>query len=299
MILRTFAPPSPLALAALAFVAAIGCSSGSDSGSPAQEHPTVIKPYIPDPSDASAAEDAPDATPAAAPIQGNPLCNASHFSGPCYPDDPANPKSCGPGPGGAAYNLQATLACHVVVVSAEQASANAVPGVMVEPTCSLPGAGSEGAPCTESTDCSATNECVGAGTCRRYCCGGDTACLPDEFCDTKPLVETPGTMVPVCMPIHACGLLDDSDAGTCSATETCAVVRDQNGSTGCVPVGSARAGESCETAYCGRGLTCIGTWTRHICYTLCHTGAPVECSSGQACMGELTVFPDPAFGICE
>jgi len=298
MIPRAVAASTPVALAALAFAVAIGCSSSGGNETSSGEHQTVDTPYTPNQSDASTADAAPDATPAAASHQGNPLCNASHFSGPCYPDDPANPKSCGPGPDGAAYNLQATLACHVTVVNAAAPSA-AGPGATVEPTCALPGASGEGAPCTQSTDCGTTTECVGAGTCRRYCCGGDSACLPNEFCDTEPLAQAPGTLVPVCVPIRACGLLDDSDAGSCSATETCAVVREENGATGCVPVGSARAGESCETEYCARGLTCIGTWAKHICYTLCHTAAPVECSSGQACMGELTVFPDPAFGVCD
>jgi hypothetical protein len=98
------------------------------------------------------------------------------------------------------------------------------------------------------------------------------------------------------MPLKPCRLLDDvGDAGTCAPSETCAVVWDENGTTSCVPVGEAHAGESCETRHCAAGLMCLGRQ----CLTLCHTANPVQCAAGQICTGGLPVFPDPLVGVCD
>ncbi len=257
---------------------------------------TVNHPYTSTPAEAGPSDASADATATALASQGNPLCNAARFVGSCYPDDPTGASGCGPEADGGTYAATATLACHVTVVDGGSADAGAV----VQPMCSVSGVGANGAPCAMSTDCAATNECVGTGTCERYCCEGDSVCPYNEYCGIQPLVDAPGTKVPVCMPIRPCGLLDQaSDAGACPATETCAVVRDENGTTGCVPVGPARAGEDCETEYCARGLVCIGTWGRHACYALCHIANPIECSSGQACTWSPALFVDTAIGVCE
>src|SRR5437868_13016014 len=54
------------------------------------------------------------------PLEGNPLCNASHYAGRCYPDDPITAQACAIAPDGSAdYDLDAgygdaAVSCHVV-----------------------------------------------------------------------------------------------------------------------------------------------------------------------------------------
>jgi hypothetical protein len=104
------------------------------------------------------------------------------------------------------------------------------------------------------------------------------------------------------MPVHpasGCQLLDPS---ACPATETCAVVRD-TGTTSCIAVGAAKAGDECETDHCGAGLVCLGTTGARRCYQLCHTAntstSGNECAATQQCKGGLPLFPDPSVGFCE
>jgi hypothetical protein len=86
-----------------------------------------------------------------------------------------------------------------------------------------------------------------------------------------------------------------SEGGTCAPNETCAVARFENGATSCVPTGNAVAGQSCVSDHCAQGLMCLGG----LCYTLCHTAAPVECSASQSCVGGLPLFADPGIGVCQ
>jgi hypothetical protein len=155
----------------------------------------------------------------------------------------------------------------------------------------------DGYPCAHPTDCAAGYECTGGGTCQRYCCDGNVVCPrspQDEFCDVQSLFGSPSTLVPVCMPAHPCVLLD---AQTCSPSETCAVVR-EDGTTSCVTVGTAGAGDECDDTHCGGGLVCLGGAGERRCSQLCHTGS-TECAAPQTCKGGLPLFPDPSIGICQ
>ncbi|HEY1693194.1 MAG TPA: hypothetical protein VGG39_13595 [Polyangiaceae bacterium] len=228
---------------------------------------------------------------------GSPLCYAGPSSA-CYPDDPSTAKACGLAPDGGAYSAtagydNATLACRVTPTTASQ---NGGAGVAA-PACVPAGTAADGAWCKSSDECQAAFDCVGAGTCQRYCCSGNVQCAQQDFCDIQPTAQTSTVVVPVCMPIHpanGCKLLDQDG---CAATETCSVVR-ENGLTSCVAVGSAKAGQSCDEAHCGAGLVCLGAPGERQCYQLCHT-AQTECTAPAACKGGLPLFPDPTVGICQ
>jgi hypothetical protein len=230
-------------------------------------------------------------------VPGSPLCGAA-LPGACYPDDPVTAKQCGIAPDGGPYSGQAgygdtILACRV------QASADSPTGV--EPACAPAGSAGDGSWCKSSAECAPTYDCVGAGTCQRYCCRGNVECLADQFCDIQATASASSVRVPVCMPVHpstGCQLLDP---GACPATETCAVVR-ENGATSCVAVGAAKANDGCEKDHCAAGLVCLGQPGQRLCYQLCHTTTATsvnECSSTQQCKGGLPLFPDPSVGICE
>jgi hypothetical protein len=100
-------------------------------------------------------------------------------------------------------------------------------------------------------------------------------------------------MAPVCMPIKTCKLLHHGD---CGATETCAVVT-EDGETGCVLKGSAKAGEPCEDQHCGTDLTCLGSPGDRRCYKLCRVDG-ADCGSIERCTTG-SVFKDTTFGVCK
>ncbi|HXX67610.1 MAG TPA: hypothetical protein VEK07_10535 [Polyangiaceae bacterium] len=296
----------PRALAAIAVClsvagAALGVACSSSSSALAPGEGTAI--YNSPPSDASdageettlSAADAANAPPN--PIQGSPLCNSSPASAVCYPDDPATPKSCGSAPDGGTYDPSAdydgaVLACHIV-------SEGGVPPVQA-PACLASGSGADGATCDASADCVATQECVGAGTCRPYCCSAP--CDSQDFCDIQLETQNPALVVPVCMPVRPCGLLNlPTDAAACPDSDTCTAFVGSSGVglTTCVAVGSAREGDSCDSQHCATGLVCLGMWGEKRCYALCHTEAGTECSSAQTCTGGLPLFPNPAVGLCQ
>jgi hypothetical protein len=236
------------------------------------------------------------------PAQGSPLCNASHWMG-CYPDDSksANAQDCNLAPDGGRYNPMAgydnaQLGCHV---------ARAPGDVGVAPICTPAGAGTDGMPCSDGTDCAPTFECVADGTCRRYCCGGQCpsptgsqSANSGSFCDIQTTADS-ALKVPVCIPLRHCNLLDTTGSGTCPTGTTCAVVRD-NGATSCVATGPRQAGDGCDTDHCARGLTCLGNLGDRMCFALCHTASRnSECPPGQSCTGGLPLFPIPDVGICK
>ncbi len=245
------------------------------------------------------------------PVEGNPLCNASHYAGRCYPDDPVTAQACAIAPDGSAdYDLDAgygdaAVSCHVVPLADAEAG--------VGPACQAAGTHVDGQTCNTSSDCAPTFECVSPGVCRQYCCY--STCDSTQFCDIQR--ETPaagGLPVPVCMPIRPCVLLakpaaavtdegGESDAGSaCAAEETCAVVSLTNGValTSCVENGRAGVGASCDSEHCAAGLMCIGTSGNRRCYELCHTmDASSECPSSQTCTGGLPLFTDPTAGVCK
>jgi hypothetical protein len=272
---------------------AVGCGSSANPGVVIGDAGT-LRPYEPDASDAGyavAAFGPSEAATAVAPAdQGSPLCNASPYVGGCYPDLPTTAQACGYdlSEGGAsttpALAIDTPLGCYVQMT----------PDAGLEPTCAPAGPGVDGASCSEGTDCAPGLECVGQGTCRHYCCAGNTACDLDEFCDIQPTTQNPGTMVPVCMPQTPCALLEE---GACPSGEACQVVR-ENGATSCVTVGPAHVGDDCDTDHCAAGLVCIGATGARRCYTLCHTVTMVECAQGQTCTGGLPLFTDPTVGWC-
>jgi hypothetical protein len=258
--------------------------------------PTVIRAYEPDAADAGVqgveppdvtAPQASEASDAMAYL-GSPLCQAS-LAG-CYPDDMLNacdfPHSAANAPDADTdANVNFTPACHVV------ADAAGVHTTCLRSTV----AGMYASTCAQSTECSPGYECVAGGTCRHYCCSGNSACSENQFCDVQPVAESPTTIVPVCLTLSPCMLLNDS---TCPPSEQCAVVRD-NGATSCVGVGTAKDGDSCNKEHCARGLVCLGALGSRRCAPLCNTVNPVQCGDGGTCVGTLPLFPNPLVGICQ
>jgi hypothetical protein len=222
---------------------------------------------------------------------GSPLCSAAPSPSDCQPDDPTGTQACqhapdaGIDPNAAAGSDAATLACHVAALG----------DAAGQPTCLPAGTGTVGQKCYWPLDCAPGLECVGTGTCQPYCCGGNSKCGQDAFCDIQPVTAFTWTKVPVCMPLRACTLFQYS----CDLGETCAVVK-ADGTTSCVAAGTAQAGDSCDTSHCGLGLACLGASGARRCYKLCHTAPmPPACPLAQTCKGGLPLFPDPDFGICQ
>jgi hypothetical protein len=282
-------------MGATAMLVAIGVGCSQSTADVGESQPQIVNPTPSrDVDDGGSAPDAPQRP--ARLMVGSPLCNAS-LSG-CHPDDssPANAAECGlsssNGPSdasGAFDNVQ--LACRVQAASRDAGA---------QPVCSPSGTATDGMSCYGASDCAPGYECTGYGTCRHYCCAGECT-NQNEFCDLQPMVDS-AAKVPVCMPIHSCGLLDQSSAtGPCPRSQTCAVVRD-NGATSCVGVGPRQAGDECDTDHCERGSVCLGTSGDRRCYTLCHTTqANNECTSTpkEMCKGGLPLFPLPGIGICQ
>lgn len=229
--------------------------------------------------------------------QGNPLCNAAVVGG-CYPDDPSTAKACSIAPDGGTYNASAGyadagVACRVSIPPGSTAT-DATP----VPACAPAGTAGDGAWCKTSAECAAAYDCVGAGTCQKYCCSGNTECDSADFCDIQPTAQASTVDIPVCMPIHPPGGCTLLDTDACTGTETCSVVR-ENGQTSCVPVGSAAVHDPCDETHCAAGLVCLGAVGQRECYQLCHTASQTDCTAPQTCKGGLPFFPDPATGICQ
>jgi hypothetical protein len=297
--------PRILLFAALA-VTVLGPVAACNVAQPAgAEDFTVPHPVGVDGGDAGAvfADSGPEAQTIAPTLQGSPLCNAP-LTGSCYPDDPSTAMACGLAPDGGAYNAAAgydnvALACRVVATTPD-AMGNAQ-----APACAPAGNAGDGSWCKTSNECQAGFDCVGAGTCQHYCCSGNTECGPElpvaianEFCDIQATTQATGVEIPVCMPIHPAGGCKLLGPSACASTETCSVVRD-DGSTSCVSVGGAKAGQACDKDHCASSLVCLGTLGQRTCYQLCETSTSTQCSATQQCKGGLPLFPDPTIGICQ
>lgn len=161
--------------------------------------------------------------------------------------------------------------------------------------------GTDGVSCNTGDDCAPGFDCVegdkGGSVCRRYCCAGTCETQMSQnsgttFCDVQRLVDT-AHKAPVCMPIKHCKLLE---AGACVDNETCAIVT-ASGESGCVAIGSAQAGDSCEEDHCGAGLTCVGQVGNRKCYQLCKVSGNT-CAQGLVCK-TTTLFKDPEYGVCQ
>lgn len=174
------------------------------------------------------------------------------------------------------------------------------------PTCTSGSAdwsGVDGVSCSDAADCAPGFDCAfGAqgSVCRRYCCAGSCAGQSSRnggptFCDVQTLMRPSGDGVkaPVCMPVKTCKLLRD---GECSALETCAVINEK-GDTGCVALGDAKAGASCDAEHCAAGLTCLGSPGDRRCYELCKVD-DATCGPSQTCTTG-SVFQDTTFGVCK
>jgi hypothetical protein len=171
--------------------------------------------------------------------------------------------------------------------------------------CSANGARLEGERCTQSLDCDMGLDCVRnggnvEGQCRKYCCSGscDSAAAPmtgpgTSFCDIQ-LTKEAGIKLPVCMPIRKCELLAK---GACAKGETCGVVRDEDGTTGCVEEGPALVGQSCDEVHCGSGLTCLGRAGARKCFRLCKDGV-AACPSTERCLWTAPTFNVQGTGVC-
>lgn len=221
--------------------------------------------------------------------RGSPLCRIGEGS--CLPDgdDKSTGLLCGDDADGGAPDGGATgQGCRV----AEGTSGAPIP------QCASVGDGADGASCQSGADCKAGFDCVEGergGQCRRYCCLGSCKGQASQnggatFCDVRKAM---GSMLalPVCMPVKTCKLLS---GGVCGDLETCAIV-DSDGTAGCVPAGSARAGESCDAEHCAKGLTCVGSPGARRCLQLCEIDKP--CIGGLECKSAAFIN-DPKIGVC-
>jgi hypothetical protein len=231
------------------------------------------------------------------PSSSNPLCNVAIQNAqgrPCNPDVTAQPSGqwcqvpdSGVLDASASQDGGIVLACHVIERNNTRTQ-----------TCSIGGSGGDGDSCQTGDDCAPTFECVGMpGRCRHYCCDGDKSCSSSaaaSFCDIQTTAQS-NLNVPVCSPVSGCNLLTPN---ACLAGETCAIVKD-DGTTSCVAIGAAAAGQGCDSVNCSEGLTCIGKPGARLCYTLCRLEYPEDCATGKKCKGSAALFVDPQFGICE
>lgn len=245
---------------------------------------------------------------------GSPLCGDKAD---CSPDDP-RAVLCGnvaapPGDGGAASSSSSSGGGDESPEEDADVTEDAGPAALPLAcrvtsegvnSCSHPaGNGGEGAACKAGTDCGAGLDCVRepgkrAGACRAYCCEGlCSGVLGNEgdgrFCD--PAVRSDDERrIPACLPIHACRLLGNDE---CGERETCAVVRELDGSTGCVEVGTAQVGESCDAQHCAAGLNCLGSVGTRTCFQLCSSSG-TACPPGQSCTWAPPTFREAGLGVC-
>jgi hypothetical protein len=256
---------------------------------------------IPPPKSDAPQDGAPEAGGPAQAVHGSPLCNAQTNT--CFPDVPATPQECRLAPDAGLFDassgyMSPFLACRVLPATSSALSS------AVQPYCVSGGSAADGSWCKSSVECAPTYDCVGAGpsgTCQRYCCAGNLECDPGDFCDIATTIAS-AIKIPVCMPIHPSSGCDLLDGTSCPPNQTCAVVRENSGSTSCVAIGQAQTNEECDTDHCAAGLVCLGTPGQRKCYELCNIGGSdggSGCQGSLACKGGLPLFPDPSVGICQ
>ncbi len=240
------------------------------------------------------------------PANGSPLCGIVARDGKqCLPDDDgrstslaygATPCAEAPDPDAGSMDTGAAAkACRIVEDDGKYV-----------PKCTADSAdrrGIDGVSCSKGSDCAPGFDCVDGekgAICRRYCCSGSCESQTSQnggatFCDVQTLVDyrRDDVKAPVCMPVKACKLLRD---GECSAMETCAVINEK-GDTGCVALGAAKAGDSCDKEHCASGLTCLGSPGDRRCYKLCKVDG-ADCGPMQTCTTG-SVFQDTTFGVCK
>jgi hypothetical protein len=154
----------------------------------------------------------------------------------------------------------------------------------------------------DAHECQGGFECVrvggtDTGQCRHYCCDGrcdnPASSGGKTFCDIQ-FTRATGLKVPACLPVRSCKLLTPKQ---CNTGETCAVVRDEDGSTGCVDIGPAKVGQSCDEVHCAEGLTCLGVPGSRTCLQLCRD-VDMPCPGGQRCLWSPPTFREPGIGVC-
>jgi hypothetical protein len=292
---------------ALLGAAAVGTGCASITSTPTGNADAGDPPLVESDADTSSADGgagfgSADAS-TKSPFTGSPLCHATPAT--CFPDLPSSTTAdagvdaslaptamvCGatePGDAGAAAadGAYPAVACRVRASAPDVSS----------PTCSASGAGGEGASCKTGAECGPGYDCVGNGVCRKYCCAGECSGKMNGsnnfFCDIQSLTEE-STLVPACVPVKACTLLDPK---SCSDKETCAIVKD-DGTTSCVLAGSAGQGESCDQAHCSAGLVCLGQPGVRQCFQLCKM-QETTCPASLTCKANA-LSHDPAVGICQ
>jgi hypothetical protein len=161
--------------------------------------------------------------------------------------------------------------------------------------------GVDGTACAQSSDCAPGFDCVEGdkgAICRRYCCSGSCESQMSRnggstFCDVGKVASLDPHMIPVCMPVKACKLLQAAD---CGDKETCAIVTD-DGVTSCVPRGDAKVGDPCDETHCDANLTCLGNPGDRHCYKLCRVDGN-DCGPMETCTTG-SVFQDTSFGVCK
>lgn len=240
------------------------------------------------------------------PASGSPLCGiAGRDKKQCLPDDDGRTTPL-------AYNATACAENPDAGSDSADAGAQAPACRLVEedgayvPRCKKDVAnpsGVDGVACSKGTDCAPGFDCVDGekgAVCRRYCCSGSCESQTSlnggpTFCDVQTLVDyrRDDVKAPVCMPVKTCKLLRD---GECSAMETCAVINEK-GDTGCVALGAAKAGDSCDKEHCASGLTCLGSPGDRRCYKLCKVDGK-DCGPMQTCT-TASIFQDTSFGVCK
>ncbi len=225
------------------------------------------------------------------PPKGNTLCHDDPST--CMPDKAgcALPEDAGVSSTADAGDAGPGSACRVMLGDASTAA----------PVCGVAGQNQDGEPCTTGDDCAAGFECVGSpGRCRHYCCDS-SACatldngntLKKHFCDVASEAEHTNVKVPVCQVVQPCTLL----AGGCDQGFTCALVDINDGTTSCVPLGPAKAGQECGAEHCGRDLSCIGEGQAATCQQLCDNYHP--CPGDQQCMSSWPSLKQLGVGICQ
>jgi len=238
------------------------------------------------------------------PYLNNPLCKVSKTGGSCNPDAP----SCisGAYDGGANACTSQVALCEVdsgtpIIPAACRVEASG-PGCVVAtgatPTGAYNSNNTQGAPCSQSSDCAIGFECVGdskQGTCKHYCCDSTTCESasatgygPRPFCDIETALG--GLAVPVCTSEKPCAPLTP---GACESGKTCTVVNPATAQTACVKIGTAQVGDECVDTNCTDSLACVnGT-----CHQLCKGSS--SCPSAQKCIQSSAFQSLDGVGICE
>jgi len=242
------------------------------------------------------------------PYSGSPLCHATTKT--CFPDLPS-PSTADGGAGADASLAPLSTPCGSDADAGADAGATAMDGAypaiacrvrasgadMSAPSCSASGQGGDGAMCKTGADCSPGFDCTGSGVCRKYCCAGECSgkmnMANNFFCDIVPLTEET-TLIPACVPVKTCMLFDPK--ACVDPKETCSIVKD-DGTTSCVPAGSAGKGDSCAEAHCAAGLVCLGQPGARQCFQLCKMQEST-CPMDLTCKANA-LSHDPSVGICQ